>query len=84
MAIDSVLRGLFLWNSIHIDRVIYSVRGENMSHKIGKNNARNRENRKKREYPAPIGADAKKGDVVKSRDGTRYRVGERGNLIRIA
>ncbi len=54
-----------------------------MSYKIGKNNARNIANRAKREYPIPIGSDAKKGEIVKARDGTRYRVGERGNLIKI-
>ncbi len=54
-----------------------------MSYKIGKNNLRNRENRAKKQSPTPIGSDAKKGDVVKSRDGTKYRIGERGNLIKI-
>ena len=54
-----------------------------MSHRIGKNNARNRANRKKSEPVTPLSANVTEGQIVKARDGVQYRVGKYGELLRM-
>lgn len=54
-----------------------------MSHRIGKNNARNRANRKTREYPVPLNDGKKLGDVIVDSRGRKYRIGTHGEMIRI-
>lgn len=54
-----------------------------MSHRIGRNNARNRANRKAKVCAVPLNDGKKMGDVIIDRRGRKYRIGEHGNLIRI-
>ena len=57
-----------------------------MSHRIGKNNARNRANRAKIEVTPLYDArtsELKEGSIIKSKSGKSYRVGTHGELIRI-
>lgn len=50
-----------------------------MSHKIGKNNVRNKANRVK---PKPNLPEIT-GDIVKLRDGTRYAIQKNGSMRRL-